>query len=65
MTIRGRGLARRTLGAGLTAIVLAGAVAGPAGAAKPTTSGPSITNVVVGGDCRVSVTYSAKGGKTG
>lgn len=60
---RRRDLAARVLGAGVTAILLAGVVAGPAGAAK--SSGPAITNVVVGSDCRVSMTYTASGGKTG
>ena len=65
MMVRRRARARSFFGAGLIAIVLAGAVAGPAGAGKPTSSGPAITNVVVGGDCRVTMTYSAKGGKAG
>ena len=65
MTFRRRDLARRFVGAGVTAIVLAGVVAGPVGAAKPVASGPSVTNLVVDSSCRVSMTYSAKGGKQG
>jgi uncharacterized repeat protein (TIGR02543 family) len=65
MMIRRRDLARRWFGAGAAAIVLAGIVALPAGAAKPVASGPSVTNLVVDGSCRVSMTYSAKGGKQG
>jgi hypothetical protein len=65
MTIRLHDLARRFLGAGVTAILMAGVVAGPVGAGKPTTGGPSISNVVVDGSCRVTMTYSAKGGKAG
>lgn len=65
MMTRRRARARSFFGAGLTAILLAAVVAGPASAGKPTSSGPAITNVVVGGDCRVTMTYSAKGGKTG
>lgn len=58
-------LAKRFFGAGVTAIVLAGVVGGPVGAARPTSGGPAITNLVVDGNCRVSMTYSAKGGKLG
>ena len=65
MSIRRRDVVTRVLGASVTAILLAGTVVGPVGAAKPTSSGPTITNVVVGSDCRVSMTYSAKGGKSG
>jgi uncharacterized repeat protein (TIGR02543 family) len=65
MRIRRRDVARRCLGAGVTAIVLAGVVAGPVGAGKPTGGGPAVTNVVVDGSCRATMTYSAKGGKTG
>jgi len=65
MTIRRRNLATRFFGAGATAILLAGVVAGPAGAGKPVSNGPAITNLVVDGNCRVSMTYSAKGGKAG
>ena len=65
MRIRRRGLARRFLGAGVTGIVLAGVVAGPVGAGKPTSGGPAIGNLSVDGTCKVSMTYSAKGSKTG
>jgi uncharacterized repeat protein (TIGR02543 family) len=65
MTNRRRDLAGRLFGAGVTAILLAGAVAGPAGAARPTGGGPSITNLAIDGTCRVTMTYSAKGGKAG
>jgi len=65
MTIRGRARAKPLFGAGLTAILLAGVLAGPVGAGKPTGGGPAVTDVVVGGDCRVSMTYTAKGSKAG
>ena len=65
MTTRPHGQKSRLFRAGVTAILLAGVVAGPAGAGKPTTSGPSISNLVVDGSCRVTMTYSAKGGKAG
>jgi uncharacterized repeat protein (TIGR02543 family) len=65
MTPRRFQLARRFAGASITAVLLAGVVAAPAGATKPTSGGPTITNVVVDGNCRVSMTYSAKGGKLG
>ena len=58
-------LAKRFFGAGVTAIVLAGVVGGPVGAAPPISRGPAITNLVVDGNCRVSMTYSATGGKLG
>lgn len=58
-------LARRFFGAGVSAILLAGVFGGPVGAARPTTGGPSITNLAVDGNCRVTMTYSAKGGKLG
>ena len=65
MTTRQRALARRLFGAGVTAVLLGGVVAAPVGAARPTSGGPVITNLVVDGNCRVSMTYSAKGSKAG
>ncbi|HEY3334499.1 MAG TPA: InlB B-repeat-containing protein [Candidatus Limnocylindrales bacterium] len=65
MTIQRRDFATRLFGAGVTAMLLAGVVAGPVAAGKPVSSGPAISNVVVDGNCRVSMTYSAKGGKLG
>ena len=65
MMTRRRVFARRFLDAAITAVVLGAMVAGPVGAARPTGGGPSITNVLDDGNCRVSMTYSAKGGKLG
>lgn len=65
MTTRRHDVAARFLGAGVTAMLLGGVVAGPVGAAKAVSGGPAITNVVVDGNCRVSMTYAAKGGKLG
>ena len=65
MMTRRRDIARRLFGAGVAALMLGGVVAAPVGAARPTTGGPSISNLVVDGNCRVSMTYSAKGGKLG
>ena len=64
----GRGNARlssRIVAAGVTAIVLTGTLGGPVGAARQTTGGPAITNFAIDGNCRVTMTYSAKGGKLG
>lgn len=55
-------LARRLFGAGVSAMLLAGVVGGPVGAAR-STGGPAITNLAVDGSCRVTMTYSAKGAK--
>lgn len=65
MRIRRDDLATRLLGAGVTALLLAGVMAGPVGAGRPS-GGATITNVVVDNNtCRVSMTYNAKGGKLG
>lgn len=65
MATRRRDIARRCFGAAIAGLVLAGVVGGPVGAARPTTSGPEITGLAVDGNCRVTMTYSAKGGKLG
>ncbi|MBI2775841.1 MAG: InlB B-repeat-containing protein [Chloroflexi bacterium] len=65
MTMQRRDVARRLIGAGVTAALLGAVIAAPVGAAKPTTSGPTISNVVFDGNCGVTMTYSAKGGKLG
>lgn len=65
MTIRPRDLAKRALLIGVAGIVLTGVVAAPVGAARPDAGGPSISDLVVDADCRVTMTYAAKGGKLG
>jgi len=64
MRIRRDHLATRLLGAGVTALLVAGVIAGPVGAGKPS-GGATITNVAIDGNCRLTMTYSAKGGKLG
>lgn len=58
-------LARRLLSASATAILLAGVVGGPVGAARPTTGGPSISAVTYDPvvPCKIYVTYTATRGK--
>ncbi len=65
MAMRRHDLARRWFGAGVIAILLAGVLGGPVSAGKPTTSGPTITNVGWVSDCQLQMTYSAKGSKLG